>query len=295
MQAAVSSPATVTRALISLNVAVFVVQLVLVGWHSLLRLPGQEVLAFGASYPLATIGENRWETLVTACFLHDGLPHIAFNMVVLWQAGPPVERLAGSARLAPMYLVAGAFGNLLCTAAAWLQRSAQPILGASGAIAGVVAAGLVASWRVQGWRGPLTQAMARWFGFLLVVGVITRMNGGHAADAAHVGGAVAGAVVAATWQRGYRYSRRATSLIVASCASVVVGSIVALAIRDHSDPFATMDLRDREDFTKSALADGRCGDAYQGLFAVERLRAKMAPVTSLANQVHAVCGHRPEP
>ena len=56
---------------------------------------------------------------VTACFLHAGLVHLAFNMIALWQAGPLVERAVGSARMAPMYLVAGVFGNLLSVLYGW--------------------------------------------------------------------------------------------------------------------------------------------------------------------------------
>src|SRR5271165_6063226 len=171
--------APVTRALIATNVAVFVVQLVLTGGKSLVHLPIRESLAFGASYTLATIGENRWETLITACFLHDGLLHIGFNMLALWQAGPLVERSVGSARMAPMYLFAGASGNALSVLYGWLTRSAQVTIGASGAISGVLAAALVVGWRVQGWRGPLTQAMVRWLGFVVVFGLLANWSGSH--------------------------------------------------------------------------------------------------------------------
>ena len=81
--------------------------------------PTRQTLALGASYSLATVGEGRWETLVTACFLHAASLHLGFNMLALWQAGPLVERAVGSARMAPMYLVAGAFGNLLSVAYGW--------------------------------------------------------------------------------------------------------------------------------------------------------------------------------
>jgi rhomboid protease GluP len=287
--------APVTRMLIALNVAVFVVQLVMTRGQSLVHLPAHEQLAFGASYSLATIGENRWETLVTACFLHDGLLHIGFNMLALWQAGPLVERSVGSARMAPMYLVAGASGNALSVSLAWLARTAKVTVGASGAISGVIAAALVVAWRVQGWRGPLTQAMVRWLGLLLVFGLLATMTGGHIDNAAHIGGAVAGGAVAATWRRGYRYSGRATTLIVAASAAIVVACIAIVAVRDRTDPFAAMGLEERFDFTRTALAEGRCRGAYEGLHAVERLRAKMALVSSLRGLVQATCTGGPSP
>lgn len=285
--------APVTRALLALNVAVFVVQLIITGGKSLMHLPAQEALAFGASYSLATVGENRWETLVTACFLHDGLLHIGFNMLALWQAGPLVERAVGSARMAPMYLVAGASGNALSLAYTWLLRTSQVTIGASGAISGVLAAALVVGWRVQGWRGPLTQAMVRWLALIAVFGLFANLSGGNIANAAHLGGAIAGGAIAATWRRGYRYADRATAAILAVCAGVVVACIVAVGVRDRTDPFATMALKERSDFTSQALARGRCRDAYDGLLAVERLRAKLAPVTPLRNQVLTLCGQGP--
>src|SRR5579864_6593815 len=194
--------APVTRSLIGLNIAVFIVQLLITRFASLAHLPTYEALAFGASDSLATVGESRWETLVTACFLHDGLLHIGFNMIALWQAGPLVERAVGSARMAPMYLVAGALGNALSVAHAWLTRTSQLTIGASGAISGVVAAALVVGWRVQGWRGPLTQAMARWLALILAFGLLANLGGGNIANAAQGGGAIAGAASADIWRRG---------------------------------------------------------------------------------------------
>ncbi len=285
--------APVTRSLIALNVAVFVVQLVITGGKSIMNLPPHEALAFGASDSLATLGENRWETLVTACFLHDGLFHIGFNMLALWQAGPLVERAVGSARMAPMYLAAGVAGNAICVAYAGFTRSAQVTLGASGAISGLLAAALVVGWRVQGWQGPLTQAMARWLGLVLAFGLVANRTGAHVANGAHIGGAIVGAAIAATWRRGYRHSNRSTGAILASCTAVVVASIAVVALRDRMDPFAAMGLQERFDFTSDALVEGRCREAYDGLFAVERLRAKLAPVTPLHNRVQAVCGSAP--
>jgi len=280
--------APVTRTLIALNVAVFAVQTALASGGATTGFSPGESLALGASYPMATLGENRWETLVTACFLHANLLHIGFNMLALWQAGPLVERAVGSARMAPMYLFAGALGNLLSVLRGLTARGDAFTVGASGAISGVIAAALVVGWRVQGWRGPLTQAMARWLGFIVVFGVVVNATGGHIDNSAHVGGAVAGALIASMWRRGFRYSERASRAVLAVCAVVLVGCIGLVAVRDHTNPFATMPLKEREEFARQAFLDGRCADALAGLAAVERLRG---PVTSLREQVERACGH----
>jgi rhomboid protease GluP len=280
--------APVTRTLLAINVAVFLAQEAASAHHGLFAgFETSQLLRFGASYPLATIGENRWETLVTACFLHGGLLHLGFNMLALWQAGPLVERAVGSARMAPMYLLSGACGNLLSVASGWLKRTGAPTVGASGAILGVVAAALVIGWRIQGWRGPLTQAMARWIGFVIAFGLL---SGGVIDNWAHVGGALAGAVIASMWRRGYRYSVGATRAILGACLLVLLLCIGVVAWRDSTDRFAAMGLLQRFDFARDALGDQRCRDAHDGLLAVERLRPNMVQVPSLRVQVDKICG-----
>ncbi len=284
--------APVARTLIALNVSVFLVQLVLTDGASLMRLPAREALAFGASYPFATIGEHRWETLLTACFLHNGVLHLGLNVLVFWMSGPLIERAVGSARTALMYLVAGIFGNLLGVANGWLARTSPWTVGSSGAIAGVFAAAFVLGWREEGWRGPLTQATARWLLFFMALGLLSSRLGGRLVDnAAHLGGAVAGALLAMTWRLGHRYSARATTTILVVCAGVLVGCIALVSVRDRTDPFAAMDLQARDEFTIEALREGRCRDAHLGLGAVERLRANMGPVSSLRHAVETTCGH----
>jgi rhomboid protease GluP len=284
--------------LLALNVAVFAAQLLESARHGVIgSFTLGQMLELGASYPAATIGEGRWETLVTACFLHGGVVHVAFNMIALWQAGPLVERAVGSARMASMYVVAGAAGNLLSVAYAFVRHSVASTVavGASGAISGVIAAALVVGWRVQGWRGPLTQAMLRWLGFVIVFGLFSNLSGGKIDNAAHLGGAMAGALIASLWKRGYRYSAGATRAILAGCLGVLVVCIGVVAWHDRTDRFASMTLEARREFTWDALREARCRDAQDGLRAVERLRAWAAPVTSLRTQVEAVCGHEWSP
>jgi hypothetical protein len=143
---------------------------------------------------------------------------------------------------------------------------------------------------VQGFRGPLTQAMGRWLAFVVIFGLLMSLGGGRIDNSAHIGGAVAGALVAVAWRRGYRHSARKTAVSLGACTLVLVAAIGALAWRDRYDRFATMTLEDRTSFTMDATAEGRCQDARAGLASVDRLRGWAAPVTSLRNHVEAVCG-----
>lgn len=307
--------APITRAIVALNVAVFVAQVALAvraarpillpdGTPKLLpdgtpqvptlaelvaKVPHVESLQFGANYALATVHERRIETLVTACFLHAGIMHLGLNMLVLWQGGALVERAVGSARMAPMYLFAGVVSSALSTVAMYLAGGGSSV-GASGAIMGVLAAALVLGWRVQGWRGPLTQSMVRWLGFNLVFGIVLNSVGGHIDNAAHIGGAIAGGLVAALWRRGVVYGPRSTRLVVGLCGAVVLAAGAAVVARDIVDPFAAMTAEERLTAAHHAVVTSRCKEAFAALRSVERLAANDPDVVGVRALYNMRCG-----
>lgn len=84
-------------------------------------------------------GGRVW-VLLTAVFSHNLLFHLLINMIVLLSFGPPLERLMGSVRFLGFYLVAGIIGSLAHAVVSnfLIGRPAQPALGASSAIAGVL-------------------------------------------------------------------------------------------------------------------------------------------------------------
>jgi membrane associated rhomboid family serine protease len=77
-------------------------------------------------------------TVVTYMFLHSGITHILFNMLGLYFFGPRLEERLGSRQFTTLYLVAGVTGAMLSLAMAFLGFSAAPIVGASGAVYGVM-------------------------------------------------------------------------------------------------------------------------------------------------------------
>ena len=80
-------------------------------------------------------------TLITSMFLHGSFLHIILNMLFLWIFGPSVEDRVGRWRFLPFYLLTGLVGTL--THIAIDQRSTVPLIGASGAIAGIMGAYLM--------------------------------------------------------------------------------------------------------------------------------------------------------
>ncbi len=117
----------VTVAIIVVNALVFLYEFSL----------GPDVNEFIIAYGLIPSAFS-WATLVTSMFLHGGFLHFAGNMLYLWIFGDNVEDRMGHGRFLTFYLLCG-------TAAALAQTimspdSVVPMVGASGAIAGVMGA-----------------------------------------------------------------------------------------------------------------------------------------------------------
>ena len=86
-------------------------------------------------------GQGALVTLLTSTFLHAGWLHLLSNLLYLTVFGLPVEHRVGSARFSLLYLVSAVVGSLSYLVAQ--PTSQTPAVGASGAIAGVIAAHLV--------------------------------------------------------------------------------------------------------------------------------------------------------
>ena len=145
------------------------------------------LLDFGAMFgPLIASGEY-WR-LLTAMFLHAGLPHLAFNCFALFIFGPQVERAYGRFNFSVIYLLAGLTGSV----ASYLLNSISIGVGASGAIFGVIgalAAFLLVQRRVFGEMSRSTlYGLAVMLGINLVYGLITP----GIDNWAHLGGLAAG-------------------------------------------------------------------------------------------------------
>ena len=91
----------------------------------------------GASQPGAT-GQIVWLTPIAAMFIHGGLLHLAGNALYLWIFGRRIEDLLGHARFLLFYLVCGLVASAVQVASD--PGSYAPIVGASGAISGLLGA-----------------------------------------------------------------------------------------------------------------------------------------------------------
>ncbi len=179
------------------------------------------VLAWGATPAEITgrVAESRvhaYETIVSSMFMHGGWLHLIGNMLYLWIFGDNVEDLMGHVGFGVFYLVAGVAATL--THVLINPGSTAPLVGASGAIAGVLGAYLVLFPRARilslvpfGLYSRMVEVPAIfflpiWFLLQFVQGVadIAGARGGIAWWA-HIGGFIAGIVLALVFARRRPY------------------------------------------------------------------------------------------
>jgi membrane associated rhomboid family serine protease len=144
-------------------------------------------------------------TLITAMFMHGGLGHIIGNLLFLWVFGDNLEDFLGHGRYLLFYLATGILASLahVYTTVLTDANMLVPMLGASGAISGVLGGYLMLFPRRRVWvllfrfivQVPAIVAIGIWFVFQLVSGLGLLGAGtqaGGVAYAAHIGGFVAG-------------------------------------------------------------------------------------------------------
>lgn len=128
-----------TAAIVAANVAMFAWEVRLTGLLGPTALTAFiDTYAFVPARFLAQpFSPDQWRTVFTAMFMHAGWLHIASNMLFLWVFGAGLEDRLGHLRLLGFYLIAGVAGTVAQALVA--PASMVPTLGASGAIAGVLA------------------------------------------------------------------------------------------------------------------------------------------------------------
>ena len=196
-----SHRAYVTFVIIALNIAIYAVQ----AFAS--DATATALLLNFALFPVAVTGDAVTGgftppllSLVTYMFLHGGWMHVLFNMLFLWVFADNIEDALGHTRFLVFYLLCGIAGGVAHTLAA--PQSTVPLVGASGAIAGVIAAYLMIR--------PCARVTVLLFGFIPVnlasywvlgfwilsqIWHVFTLDKSDTAWWAHVGGLIAGAIL----------------------------------------------------------------------------------------------------
>jgi len=210
----------VTRALIAINVIVFLAETA-----TGVRLGGCSVNCgtiwnHGVLYGPAIADHHEYWRILTGGFLHDGILHIAVNMLSLYFVGSALEPAVGRINFAGIYLaslLAGSFGALLF-------QPQVPTVGASGAIFGIFGALIVVAYH----RGiPIWQSG---LGMVLLINLIFSVTFSGISIGGHLGGLIAGLIcgeMAVQWTE----RRRQPALAYAGFIVVAVASVAgALAV-----------------------------------------------------------------
>lgn len=201
----------VTWALLALNVFVFVA----LQHGAFGEVSEAGVLAYGA-IPAVVTGEavlpEGYErlpaalTLLTYMFLHGGWLHLIGNMAFLWVFADNVEDAMGHVRFLAFYLLCGVVAGAAHIVAD--PGSEVPLVGASGAVAGVIAAYLMLHPNIRLWalvfmkiplRVPAVWVIGAWFA--LQVWQILAADDQDTAWWAHIGGFVCGAALVTVMRR----------------------------------------------------------------------------------------------
>jgi membrane associated rhomboid family serine protease len=196
----------VTLLLIAANAAIFIHQILLPSTQM-----NEFILRYGA-VPYYISNGTHFETIFTSMFLHGGFLHLAGNMLYLYIFGDNIESVLGSFRFIIFYLLCG----VLAFASHYLfdLGSQTPMIGASGAISGILGAYAVRFprarvavlvpifiwiWRV--FEIPAIWVLGMWFVMQVFSGAIGSAQSGGVAWLAHVGGFIAGIMLMRARQR----------------------------------------------------------------------------------------------
>jgi membrane associated rhomboid family serine protease len=203
------TPQIVTIAFIVMCVLVFLWQL------SFGAQGGQRIVYALGVVPASLLGQGQlpaelslvppWITVFTSMFMHGGWMHLIGNMLYLWIFGDNVEDSMGHGRFVVFYL--------LCGVAAVLAQalpdpsSTIPMVGASGAISGVLGAYLLLypharvlvaipfGFFLHTMRIPAGLVLVLWFGLQLFSSAMAQPGQGGVAFRAHIGGFIAGVIL----------------------------------------------------------------------------------------------------
>jgi len=169
-----NNPFVVSNAIIAINLGLFV-------WS---QISGVSRFQYNMFLSRVFLDNGEWYRLISAGFVHFGLMHVAMNMFLLFQLGRMLEPTLGSTKFALIYtaaLLGGSAGALLLSPDALTG-------GASGAVFGIMAAGVV------GMRQHGINPLKTGLGMTFAINIVLTLAIPGISIGGHFGGALAGAI-----------------------------------------------------------------------------------------------------
>jgi membrane associated rhomboid family serine protease len=219
---ALRDPMLVTKAIVAVNVLMFIAKAASNSNGNIFA--GGSVTNFDVRFGLSDLGlaaGNWWQPL-TSGFVHYGVIHIFFNMVILWRLGEQLEDGIGRGRYVTLYfasLFAGSLGSVI------LDKGVAG--GASGAVFGLAAAATVAlrqrgvSFWQTGW-GPL-----------LGINLLLTFTGPNVSVGGHLGGLVCGIILGFVMLDPHTPIHRRSAGVVVGVLIMVASLLGAFAIANQ--------------------------------------------------------------
>ncbi|HJR44109.1 MAG TPA: rhomboid family intramembrane serine protease, partial [Actinomycetota bacterium] len=185
VRTAMQAVAPATMAIIGIDIFVFVLQTLL----------GGEVTSELMLSP-SLVDQGEWWRLLTPMLVHAGALHLFLNMYILFLYGPTVEQTFGTVRFVIMFLASGFLGS----AFSYAFPPANPSVGASGAIFGLVGVLLVYFYRRR--RSQFMGHYLRSMSIFIVANLAFGFLFPGIDNFAHIGGLLGGALLGLGFDRG---------------------------------------------------------------------------------------------
>jgi rhomboid protease GluP len=221
---------SLSHLLIGINVFLFIAMIIqglLNGFGlGILLNPGTDLLVYsgGQFWPLV-ITKGEWWRCITYAYTHGGLIHLAFNMIVLYQIGPLLEREMGLTRFFTLYT----FTALTATGLGYLWHPNIAVIGASGSLFGLIGFSITYFHRIGPAGKLLRDTMLKWAAFAFVFGLIVGAD-----NAGHLGGGLGGAAVGALLPLGIRGRQSSARLFNSLAIASLVATLLSLLMLFYS-------------------------------------------------------------
>jgi rhomboid protease GluP len=192
LRARLAQTPPVVRTILLINLLVFALPFVadLIGVRYKTVMLSDLLLIWGAKDNLAIAAGDQYYRFITMMFLHGGLLHLLFNSMAIVSIGSELERLVGQQRFLGLYFVSGFAGGV----ASYLF-TANPSVGASGAIFGLIGAEIVFILRNRRLFGDDARQLLGNIGFTAVLNIGIGVTVPNIDNMAHLGGLVGGLLV----------------------------------------------------------------------------------------------------
>jgi rhomboid protease GluP len=154
-------------------------------------------ISFGASGMLPVLYYGHWWSILSAGWLHAGVLHLFFNMMMLRELGPATADIYGAARMVIVYVAGGAMGFLLSTIAGVFVPPSLPIIGPGSMTLGASAPifGLLGALMYYSRRGGSSLVRSAVMGYVMsavMFGIVMQGIDNYAHGGGFLGGYLAG-------------------------------------------------------------------------------------------------------